>query len=132
MFEVLAGGEIDRGSFRSADAIRADAENNRGTISSFCDRDQRQQRMHFADERIVLQAEMHTRFPSVHERHAHRRSVDLPVQQPDAYRKFLWVIGHPPDSLAFARSDRSGRNERGILLLRAFCRLSSVSDFWKQ
>ena len=47
--------------------------------------------------------------------------IDLPAKQPNSSGKFLWVIGRPPDSLAFARSDRSGRDERGVFRLRFLC-----------
>ena len=78
---------------------------------------QREQRMHLADQWIVLDAEVNSRMPAINERRAHRRPVDLAFQQSHTDRELLWVIGRPPDSLAFARSDRSGRNERRVCLL---------------
>lgn len=68
--------------------------------------------MDLSDFRVVFEANMNARVPPVYERRAHRCPIDLPIQKPDANSEFFRVIGRPPDSLAFARSDRSGRNER--------------------
>ena len=87
--------------------------------------------MDLADERIVLDTKMNARVEAIDERHAPRRPVDLVVKQSNPESEFLWVIGRPPDSLAFARSDRSGGNERGIFLFR-FRRLCCFRNFWKK
>jgi hypothetical protein len=70
--------------------------------------------MDLADLRVVFKADVKLRMQPIYERRAHRGPIDLPVQQPKSCGKFLWIIGRPPDSLAFARSDRSGRNERRV------------------
>jgi hypothetical protein len=67
--------------------------------------------MHLADQRIVFDAKMNARMPSVNEGHAQRRPIDLVVESRMPNVNFFGIIGCPPDSLAFARSDRSGRNE---------------------
>ncbi len=81
--------------------------------------------MNLANLWIVFQPNVNTWVPAINERRAHRGPVDLASQQSYTDREFLWIIGRPPDSLAFARSDRSGRDERRVrrFLLFRFCRL---------
>ena len=67
---------------------------------------------HLAHQRIVFDTEMNARMPAVHERHAQRCPIDLVVQDPDSDGELFWIIGRPPDGLAFTRSDRSGGNQR--------------------
>jgi hypothetical protein len=67
--------------------------------------------MDLSDLRIVFETYMKLRMDAIDQRRAHGCPIDLPVKQPNSGGKFLWVIGRPPDSLAFARSDRSGRDE---------------------
>ena len=68
--------------------------------------------MDLANLWIVFDAEMNSRVQAVDERRAHLCPVDLAGQQPDPGGEFLGVIGRPPDSLAFARSDRSSGHKR--------------------
>ena len=111
MFEVFACGQVDAGAAGRTDAVRTDAENNGGPIQRFRHRDERDQRMDLSDLRIVFETYMKLRMDPIDQRRAHGCPIDLPVKQPNASGKFLWVIGRPPDGLAFARSDRSGRDE---------------------
>lgn len=90
--------------------------------------------MDFADLRIVFDPDVKTRVQPINERRADGGPIDLAGQQPDSGGKFLWVIGRPPDSLTFARSDRSGRHERGVhrFLFLSLCYLCRLVNFWKQ
>ena len=107
MLEVLARGEVNGRAARGADAVGADAEDHGRAVEGFRDRNYRYQRVNLADLRIVFEPNVEPRMQAVDERHARRGTIDLPVQQPDPGGKFFWVIGRPPDSLAFARSDGS-------------------------
>ena len=84
--------------------------------------------MDLSDERIVFDTEVNTRVPPIHERHAPCGPVDLVMQKSNPECEFFWVVGRPPDSLAFARSDRSGRHQRRVLLflLRDLCRFGDL------
>ena len=90
--------------------------------------------MHFANLRIVFEADVKSRMNAINERRPHRCPVDLAGQKPYSGGEFLWVIGCPPDSLAFARSDRSGRNERAVFrfCLFSLCYLCRFRNFRKQ
>ena len=77
--------------------------------------------MNFTDLRIVFQPDVKTRMQTVDQRGSYGGPIDLPAKQPNSSGKFLWVIGRPPDSLAFARSDRSGWDERRVLCLCFRC-----------
>lgn len=100
----------------------------------FCDRDKRKQGPHLANFWIVFDPEVDSRMPAVDERRAHGGTINLSVDQPQTGCEFLWIIGRPPDSLAFARSDRSGRDERRVFCLRLVClsHLGRLSDLWKK
>ena len=90
--------------------------------------------MHLTDLRIVFQPDVKTRMQAIDQRCTYGGPIDLPAKQPNSCGKFLWVIGRPPDSLAFARSDRSGRDERGVLRLRFLClrHLGCLGDLRQQ
>lgn len=100
----------------------------------FRDRNESEQRANLADLWIIFDAEMNAGMPAINESRAHCGPVHLTVDQPNAGSEFLRVIGRPPDSLAFAWSDRSGRNERRIFCF-SFIRLRDFyrfRDFRKQ
>ena len=111
MVDVLAGGQVNGRSFRSANTVGADAENDGRAVLRFRYWKKGDQRMHLADLRIVFYTYVESRMQAVNQRRAHRCPIDLAGQQPNSGGEFLWVIGRPPDSLAFARSDRSGGNK---------------------
>ncbi len=133
MLNIFAGCQIDRSAARRADAVGTDAEDNRRAVDRFSDRDKRDQRMDLADPRIVFEADVKARMQAIDERRAHRSPVHLALDQPDAGGEFFGVIGRPPDSLAFAWSDRSGRDERSVFRLRflRLCHLCRLGYFGK-
>lgn len=70
--------------------------------------------MDFADLWVIFDAEVDTRAKTVHQRRAQRCTIDLTRKQANSGGEFFRVIGCPPDSLAFARSNGSGGHERGV------------------
>ncbi len=56
----------------------------------------------------------------------------MAADEPYAGGEFLRVIGRPPDSLAFARSDRSGGDERGVLAPGCPSFFCGGFDVWKE
>ena len=134
MLEVLASRKVNRGAARRTDPVRADAEYHRRAVLRFGDGNKRYQRMHLADLWIVFDPNVKTRMQTVDQGRTHGGPIDLAVEQPDPCSKFFRVIGRPPDSLTFARSDRSGRNERGIfrLWLCGLCDLCRFADLWHE
>ena len=118
--QVFAGGDIERSPTRSPNAVGAYADDHSRAISGFGYRYQSQKRVDLAHTRIVFETEVHAWMPSIDECRAHGGPIDLPFQQSKSESELLRVIGRPPDSLAFARSDRSGRHKRGLSDLLLF------------
>jgi len=74
--------------------------------------------VHLTDLRVVFDANVKSRMQAINESRAHRSPIDLAVQQTNSRGEPFWVIGRPPDGLAFARSDGSGGHERRVLSFR--------------
>ena len=72
--------------------------------------------MDFTDLWVVFDAEVDARVKAIDQRGAHCRLYPLDQQANEFPTvNFFRVIGRPTDRLAFARSDGSGRHERGVL-----------------
>lgn len=134
MLQIFARSQVERSSAWRTDAVAAYAEDHCRTVQRFGNRNECNQRMNFADLRIVFKPDVKTRMNTIDQRRAHRRPIDLSCDQSKSCGELLWVIGRPPDSLAFARSDRSGRNQRSVLRLRflGLCNFFSFGYFWQQ
>src|SRR5690606_31903685 len=120
VFQIFAGRGVEARSAGSADPVRADSENDRGAVERFGYGDSSNERMNLADPGIVLKTDVEAGVPTVYYGGAHRCPINLAADQPDAGGKSFRVIGRPPDSLAFARSDGSGRDERRRLFRGLF------------
>ncbi len=134
MLQIFTRRHVKRRPTRRTDSIAADPEDDGRAIYRFGYGNERDQRMNFADPWIVFKPDMKSWMEPIDQRGTHRGSIDLSGYQPDSYGKLLWVIGRPPDSLAFARSDRSSRNKRNIFRLwfLCLCDLFCFVYLWQQ